>query len=67
MSCIRPVKFAHVYRTRRFDETLHWYETAFGASAQYRNPRLAFLTYDDEHHRFAFANMSLFGKLVAPR
>ena len=24
------------------------------------NPGLAFLTYDDEHHRFAFANMSLF-------
>lgn len=61
MSCIRPVKFAHVvYRTRRFDEMLRWYETVFAARVQYQNPGLAFLTYDDEHHRFAFANMSLF-------
>ena len=61
MSCISPVKFAHVvYRTRRFDEMLRWYETVFGATVQYQNPGLAFLTYDDEHHRFAFANMSLF-------
>lgn len=27
---------------------------------QCRNPALAFLTYDDEHHRFAFINLSLF-------
>jgi hypothetical protein len=26
----------------------------------YQNPVLAFLTYDDEHHRFAFANLSVF-------
>jgi hypothetical protein len=25
----------------------------------YQNPAFAFLTYDDEHHRFAFANLSL--------
>jgi catechol-2,3-dioxygenase len=61
MSCIRPTKFAHVvYRTRRFEEMLHWYETVFDARVQYQNSGLAFLTYDDEHHRFAFANMSLF-------
>ncbi|HEY7787504.1 MAG TPA: VOC family protein [Casimicrobiaceae bacterium] len=60
MSCIRPTKFAHVvYRTRRFEQMLHWYETVFDARVQYQNPALAFLTYDDEHHRFAFANMSL--------
>lgn len=61
MSPIRPTKFAHiVYRTRRFEQMMHWYETVFGAKVQYQNPGLAFLTYDDEHHRFAFANMSLF-------
>jgi catechol-2,3-dioxygenase len=61
MSLIRPKKFAHVvYRTRRFEQMLQWYETVFGARVQYQNPALAFLTYDDEHHRFAFANMSLF-------
>lgn len=58
---IRPTKFAHiVYRTRRFEQLLEWYKTVFGAKVQYQNPGLAFLTYDDEHHRFAFANMSLF-------
>jgi catechol-2,3-dioxygenase len=61
MSPIRPTKFAHiVYRTRRFEQMLQWYELVFGAKVQYQNPGLAFLTYDDEHHRFAFANMALF-------
>jgi catechol-2,3-dioxygenase len=55
-----PSKFAHiVYRTRRFDEMIGWYEKVFEAKVQYRNPALAFLTYDDEHHRFAFANLSV--------
>ena len=57
----KPTKLAHVvYMTRRFDEMLGWYKTVFEATAQYENPALAFLTYDDEHHRFAFANMSVF-------
>ena len=60
MTRIRPAKFVHVvYRTRRFDEMVRWYESVFDAQVQYRNPALAFLTYDDEHHRFAFANLSL--------
>ena len=57
---IAPVKFVHVvYRTRRFEEMLDWYKTVFGARVQYRDNGLAFLTYDDEHHRFAFANMEV--------
>ena len=61
MSRIRPTKFAHVvYRTRRFEQMLHWYGTVFDAAVQYQNEAIAFLTYDDEHHRFAFVNMSLF-------
>lgn len=60
MPVARPAKFAHVvYRTRRFEEMLRWYETVFDAKVQFENPGLAFLTYDDEHHRFAFANMSV--------
>ena len=67
MSCIRPTKFAHVlYRTRRFEQMLRWYETVFDAKVQYQNPALAFLTYDDEHHRFAFANLS-FLQPTAPK
>ncbi len=61
MSFSRPTKLAHVlYRTRRFEQMLRWYKTVFGAKVQYQNPGLAFLTYDDEHHRFAFANMAVF-------
>jgi catechol-2,3-dioxygenase len=61
MAHIQPTKFAHVvYRTRRFEQMLQWYKTVFGARIQYQNPGLAFLTYDDEHHRFAIANMGLF-------
>lgn len=57
----RPSKLAHVvYMTRRFDDMLAWYKAVFEASVQYENPALAFLTYDDEHHRFAFINMSVF-------
>jgi catechol-2,3-dioxygenase len=58
----RPTKFAHiVYRTRRFEQMVAWYEMVFEAKVQYRNPVLAFLTYDDEHHRFAFVNLSALG------
>ncbi|MFC1695342.1 VOC family protein [Pseudomonadota bacterium] len=60
MTCIRPRKFAHVvYRTRRFEEMLDWYQFVFGARVQYQNPALAFLTYDDEHHRFALVDLDV--------
>ncbi|MGK7296583.1 MAG: VOC family protein [Candidatus Wenzhouxiangella sp. M2_3B_020] len=55
-----PRSLAHVvYRTRRFDEMLKWYQTVFGARVQHRNPAMAFLTFDDEHHRFAFLDLSI--------
>jgi len=54
----RPSKLAHVvYMTRRYDEMLAWYQAVFEAKVQYQNPAFAFLTYDDEHHRFALVNM----------
>ena len=60
MPRIRPAKFVHVvYRTRRFEPMIAWYQAVFDARVQYQNPALAFLTYDDEHHRFAFANLSV--------
>lgn len=53
-------KPAHiVYRTRRFAEMLKWYETVFGTQVVYANDALAFVTFDDEHHRFAFANLDV--------
>ena len=57
---IAPSSLVHVvYRTRRFEEMLSWYATVFGARIQHKNPALAFLTFDDEHHRFAFADLDV--------
>ena len=56
-----PTKLAHVvYMTRRFEEMIDWYQKVFEAKVQHQNPAIAFLTYDDEHHRFAIANMAVF-------
>jgi len=59
MTRVRPQRFVHVvYRTRRFDQMLAWYRDVFDAKIQHQNPVMAFLTYDDEHHRFAFIDLS---------
>ena len=56
----KPVKFAHVvYMTRRYAEMIEWYRNVFEAEVVHQNPALAFLTYDDEHHRFALANLDI--------
>lgn len=53
-------KPAHVvYRTRRFAEMLDWYAKVFGAHIVYQNPALAFLTFDQDHHRLAFADLDV--------
>ena len=53
-----PTKFAHVvYNTHRYDQMIDWYLKVFEAKVQHRDEKLAFLTYDEEHHRFAFANL----------
>ena len=55
---LSPTKLAHVVRrTTRFDEMIRWYQTVFGARVVHADPMVAFLTYDDEHHRFAIANI----------
>lgn len=57
---IAPKALAHVvYRTRRLSEMLEWYSTVFGARVQHQNPAMAFLTFDNEHHRFAFLDLSV--------
>ncbi|WP_428003638.1 VOC family protein [Acidovorax sp.] len=57
---IRPRSFAHVvYRTYRFEQMLQWYVTVFGGHVQYQNPVIAFVTYDEEHHRVALLNLGI--------
>ena len=56
----KPVKFAHiVYQTRRYDAMVAWYCDVFEAEVVSGGPVLSFVTYDEEHHRFAFANLSV--------
>lgn len=55
---IAPVKLAHVVRrTARFEEMVAWYETVLAARVVHADGMLAFLTYDDEHHRIAIARI----------
>jgi len=63
-----PSKFAHVvYKTHKYDEMVDWYITVFNATVRHRDERLAFLSYDDEHHRFAFINLGPAKGDEAPR
>ncbi|MDJ0760955.1 MAG: VOC family protein [Woeseiaceae bacterium] len=52
--------FSHVvFMTRRFEEMKAWYMNVFGAEIVHGDAALAFLTYDDESHRFAIANLDI--------
>jgi len=51
-----PKQLAHIVRrTARFEEMIDWYRTVLGAEVVYSDTMLAFLTYDEEHHRIAIA------------
>ncbi|KAI1842194.1 hypothetical protein JX265_001445 [Neoarthrinium moseri] len=53
-----PAKLAHVvFRTSNFKPMVNFYKTFLGAHAAYENESLSFLTYDDEHHRIAIAQV----------
>ena len=54
---ISPAKFANVVlKTARFDAVISWYAAVLQARVAFRNDFIAFLTYDDEHHRVAVIN-----------
>jgi catechol 2,3-dioxygenase-like lactoylglutathione lyase family enzyme len=51
---ISPARLAHVVlRTSQYDALVSWYTTVLGATIVFANGDLAFLAYDDEHHRIA--------------
>jgi catechol 2,3-dioxygenase-like lactoylglutathione lyase family enzyme len=53
-----PIKLAHVvFKTSRFADMVEWYKKVLFAHVAYANEELAFLTYDEEHHRLAFVNL----------
>ncbi|MEO5578780.1 MAG: VOC family protein [Sphingomicrobium sp.] len=39
-------------RTKDVDRAIEWYGHAFGADVRFRNEFAAFMSFDDEHHRF---------------
>jgi len=54
---IVPVKLAHyVIRAKKFQDMLAWYRKVFHLKTSFEAPVIAFLTYDEEHHRIAFLN-----------
>jgi catechol-2,3-dioxygenase len=54
----KPRQLAHfVRRTSRFEEMVAWYCTVLSAEVVHSDGTLAFLTYDEEHHRIAIANI----------
>ncbi|MBV8890010.1 MAG: VOC family protein [Alphaproteobacteria bacterium] len=55
---ISPAKFAHfVLRTGQSDAMAEWYRTVLAARIVFRDERLCFLSYDDEHHRLALIHI----------
>lgn len=53
---IAPAKMAHiVLRTNRYDEMIAWWKTVLELEPLHASPFIAFLTFDDEHHRVAIA------------
>ena len=63
-----PSKFAHVvYQTHRFEEMIDWYTRVFEATVRHKDDKLAFLSYDEEHHRMAFLNLGPIKNGGAPK
>ena len=53
---VTPQKFAHaVLATKQLKPMVDWYCAVLSAEVVHSNEMLAFLTYDDEHHRIAIA------------
>ena len=60
---VPPVRLAHiVLRTSRFAEMVAWYKLVLAATPAFESETIAFLAYDDEHHRVAFINVPGLGE-----
>ena len=55
---LSPSVLAHVVlRTGNIEKMLEYYVTFLGGRVVHRDPMIAFLTYDHEHHRIALINI----------
>ena len=49
-----PRRLAHIaLRTKQLANMVKWYGQVLGTHVAYESPKVAFLTYDEEHHRIA--------------
>ena len=52
-----PDSFHHVaFKTQNYDSMVEFYEKLFGCKPMYKSNDIAFLAFDEEHHRIAIAN-----------
>ena len=57
VAAVSPIRLAHVvFRTSRYEELVDWYMLALNATPAFKSDGIAFLAYDDEHHRIAIIN-----------
>jgi catechol-2,3-dioxygenase len=53
---VRPSRFAHfVLRVRDIERSIAWYSEVVGMKMVHHAGMLAFMSFDEEHHRIAFA------------
>ena len=57
-AAISPARLAHVVlRSSQFQALVDWYKTVLAAETAFSDGNLAFLAYDEEHHRIAVLNI----------
>jgi catechol-2,3-dioxygenase len=58
-----PSKLAHlVFRTNQLKSMIDWYCAVLEAKPTYQDDGIAFITYDDEHHRVAFVALERYAE-----
>ena len=62
---LRPARFAHyVLRVRELETAIAWYEEVVGMEIVHRSEKIAFMSFDDEHHRVALAETPVSAEVV---
>ena len=55
---VSPSRLAHVVlRTSQIKNMMRWYKLVLNAETAFENDEIAFISYDEEHHRIAFVNI----------
>jgi catechol-2,3-dioxygenase len=61
---VRPARFAHfVLRVRDIKQAIAWYEEVLGMEMVHDAGKIAFMSFDEEHHRIALAETPVDGEL----